>query len=46
MANLIEHARNSEQTEEGNTPWLWIAIVAAVIVLAVVLLPIFKKKKA
>ena len=36
----------AQQTEEGNTPWLWIAIVAAVIVLAVVLLPIFKKKKA
>lgn len=37
----------AQQTEEGNTPWLWIAVIAAaVIVLAVVLLPIFKKKKA
>ena len=35
----------AQQTEEDGGTWLWIAIVAAVILLAAVLLPVFKKKK-
>ena len=45
-AESPEESSETQQPEEDGGTWLWIAIVAAVIVVAVVLLPVFKKKKA